>query len=130
MKYLEIISTLITPLGMIATIIIAFYEYNKFKKQKRKDIITKYLIDAWTKLESASNRSKLNEKQKLDIESSIGAIMLFGSEKQIQLAQKFCQEMSQGDGAELLPLLETLKTDLRKELQMPEQTVKYQALRF
>lgn len=130
----EIISAVITTFGTFISIFvgifIAFREYNKYTEQKRKDIITHYLIDAWTKLENASNRRPPNRQQKLDIESSIGAIMLFGSEKQIQLAQKFCQKMSQGDDAELLPLLETLKTDLRKELNIPAHTVPYIALRF
>ena len=130
MKCLEIISTLITPLGMIITTMTAFYEYNKFKKQKRKDIITKYLIDAWTKLENATNRSNLNEQQKLDAESSIGAIMLFGSKEQAILATKFCEEMKQEDGAEALDLLKKLREDLRKELNIPAHTVPYKSLRF
>lgn len=126
----EIISTLITPLGMIITIIIAFYEYNKFKKQKRKDIITNYLIGAWTKLENASNRIPPDRQQKLDIESSIGAIMLFGSEEQAILATELCEEMKRGVSANTLNLLNKLRDDLRKELNIPAHTVPYRALRF
>ena len=130
----EIISPVITTFGTVASIFtgifIALSEYNKYTEQKRKDIITQYLIDAWTKLANASHRRPTNKQHKLDIESSIAAIMLFGSEEQARLANEFCEEMKQRDSGDLSKLLEKLKDDLRKELNIPAHTVPYKELRF
>ena len=130
----EIISPVITTFGTVisicAGIFIALSEYNKYTEQKRKDVITQYLIDAWTKLANASHRIPPNEQQKLDIESSIAAIALFGSKEQAMLANEFCEEMDQGGPAEASDLLEKLREDLRKELNIPAHTVPYKALRF
>ena len=76
--------------------------------------MTKYLIDAWTKLEKGSNRE--NGEFKLDIEEAIAQILLFGTEHQIKLAREFSETIIEKGNASLNELLWILRDDLRKEL--------------
>ena len=75
-----------------------------------------YLINAWRSLESASNRE--NNDFLENFETSIADIQLFGTKKQIELAQKFAVELSENKSANNLDLLIDLRNDLRKELQL------------
>lgn len=83
-------------------------------ENKRRELRTKYLIEAFRRIEAASNRKE--EKDKRDFESAMADIQLFGTENQIQLAQDFMKEMADKSGALVDGMLEQLRKDLRREL--------------
>jgi len=88
----------------------------KSARDKKREVITEYLINAWRTLESASNRSDISYNVKL--ETAIADIQLLGTQKQIELAQQFAVQMSQTGRGDSLELLIQLREDLRKELKL------------
>jgi len=104
---------------------------NRDRINKQRDLKINYLIEAWRKLESASNReNKITSEQESDIESAIADIQLFGSKKQIVLARKFVEEFVKNKTAELNELLHELRQDLRKEINLEETTEKISHIRI
>ena len=107
-------------IGVLIIVIGWFVGYFLSKRQdainKRKEMRINYLINAWRSLESASNRE--NNDFLENFETSIADIQLFGTKKQIELAQKFAVELSENKSANNLDLLIDLRNDLRKELQL------------
>ena len=81
------------------------------KKEKRID----YLHDAYMKLERGSN-PVASHYSSADFESAVAQIQLYGTHKEIQLVNKFCESASRGDGDLLQDLLEDLRVELRNEL--------------
>lgn len=81
-----------------------------------RDRRIEYLIDAYRKLEFISNRPSLEDAA--PIEKAVADIQLFGSAKQVQLAQSFVSEFAATKSASLDTLLEELRKDLRAELQL------------
>lgn len=83
---------------------------------KKKEIRISYLIDAFRRIEDASQR-KDNEKL-LQLESAIADIQLFGTKNQVELSRKFAAEFANNHSADAMPLLHNLRDDLRKELNL------------
>jgi hypothetical protein len=80
---------------------------------KKRDLRIQYLIEAYRRLESATNRTNAATE---DLESAVADIQLFGSPKQIILVREFSTQFAAEGGAGLKELLESLRADLRKEL--------------
>lgn len=95
---------------------------------RKKEIRIKYLIDAWRLLESASNRK--NGELYKNIEVAISDIQLFGSKKQIELAQKIALNISETGQSDTLDLLIELRADLRKELNLESVENTFKFIRF
>ena len=91
----------------------------KEKENKRREIRLNYLIDAYQRLESASNRPfDPKSTYSRNIESAISDIQLFGSRKQSDLAQEFSKTYADAHDASVDDLLNELRNDLRKELDL------------
>lgn len=127
---------LLIPLLITSTLtIIGWYILYKLNQQrdrenKKKDQRINFLIDAWKKLEFASNRDISHEEFIENIEKPIAAIQLFGNENQIKIAQKFIDEVSEKGNAELNYLLEELRNDLREELHLEKTASNIKYIRF
>ena len=115
----------IVILGAVVTYFLAIYQNITFKK---KEVTIKYLIDAWGMLERASCRE--DNRYNTDIEIAIANIQLFGTTRQIELAQKFIEEMARNHSSSALELLNQLRKDLRKELKLEKPFVDMKFLRF
>ncbi|UYK79897.1 hypothetical protein NG829_16300 [Xanthomonas sacchari] len=85
---------------------------------RRRELIVGYLIDAYRKLEKSAS-AVAPEESWVGIESAIADIQLFGSTRQVHLAQKFAHEMSQDQTSFATTLLEELRHSLRRELELP-----------
>jgi hypothetical protein len=83
---------------------------------KRRDSRTQYLLDAYRRLESAANRREPNEEHKTALESSVADVQLLGSSQQVHLARQFALEFAGSGQASLDPLLEALRLELPREL--------------
>jgi len=108
---------LITAIFAIVGWFVAHYlSSNRERARKRHDLRVQYLIEAWRRLENASNRH--DDSRYDDLERAIADIQLFGSREQIELAQRFAEDFVKNGSASLDELLEDLRQDLRKELRL------------
>ena len=83
---------------------------------KRHEQRIGYLIEAYRRLESCTNR-----REKLDfakLESAIADVQLFGTVRQVQLVQSFMQEYAAKGETTLDAILQDLRRDLRMELNL------------
>ena len=83
---------------------------------KRRDLRVQYLIDAYRKLESVSNRDENSAEWAEKLESAIADIQLFGSARQVAMAKQFASEMAAESAASTDNLLSDLRKELRQEL--------------
>ena len=119
-----LVTSLITVVSWSA---IHFLSKQRDVLNKKKEIRIRYLIDAFRRLESASNKKVAINK---DLESVMADIQLFGSKKQIKLAQKFISEMAENQNSSTLELLESLRDVLREELMLDKVSDKFLFLRI
>jgi len=89
---------------------------NRDRANKRRDLRVQYLIEAWRRLENATGRS--DDSRSADLETAIADIQLFGSPRQIELAQKFANELASRRESNLDELLADLRQNLREELKL------------
>lgn len=120
-----IIQCIITVIGWIVVYIFAIRQNTQIKK---KEVTIEYLIQAWSKLEKASNRK--DNRYNTEIETAIADIQLFGTKRQIELAQQFAEEITRNKKSSTLELLVLLREDLRKELKLERVPRKFKFLRF
>ncbi len=120
-----IIQCIITVIGWIVVYIFAIRQNTQIKK---KEVTIEYLIQAWGKLEKASNRK--DNRYNTEIETAIADIQLFGTKRQIELAQQFAEEIARNKESSTLELLVLLREDLRKELKLERVPRKFKFLRF
>lgn len=120
-----IIQCIITVIGWIVVYIFAIRQNIQIKK---KEVTIEYLIQAWGKLEKASNRK--DNRYNTEIETAIADIQLFGTKRQIELAQQFAEEIARNKESSTLELLVLLREDLRKELKLERVPRKFKFLRF
>jgi hypothetical protein len=96
---------------------------------ERRKLRVTYLLEAYRKIESGSNRSDPNKIWPL-FESAIADIQLLGSPAQVELARRFAIDMAQNKTALLDPLVNDLRQTLREELELPEVREPVVYLRF
>jgi hypothetical protein len=84
--------------------------------ERRKLRIT-YLVEAYRRLESASNRDDMTSHW-VNFETAIADIQLFGSPHQVTLARQFARAFARDKTAPLDELIFDLRQSLRSELQL------------
>ena len=84
---------------------------------ERRKLRVNYLLDAYRKLENASNRGDASSQQ-ANLESAIGDIQLLGSPHQVKLARPFALGMASDGTAPLDELISDLRHSLRKKLHL------------
>ena len=82
---------------------------------ERRQMRIQYLLDAYRRLESASNRSGTNDDWS-KLESAVADVQLLGSARQVRLAREFAFSMAQDGTAPLNSLIDDLRASLRSEL--------------
>jgi len=105
------VAVLLTFSGWIANIWVS-------RREKRREVRVEILLSAYRCLDAHSNRPKLTPEEGRRFKSAITDVLLAGSARQIELAEEFSRSFADGAGATLSPLLEALRQDLRKELQL------------
>jgi hypothetical protein len=90
---------------------------NRDEANKRRDLRVQYLLEAYRKLENASNRQDLGEYAR-SLESALADVQLLGSERQVLLAHEFAVAMARDGTASLDPLIADLRAELRRELRL------------
>jgi len=87
---------------------------------KRRELTIQHLINAYTILTNdvAHREDSVDRWRKL--EKIVSDIQLFGSPEQVKLARKLAHEVANGDSFGLDPLINSLRKDLRKQLELVE----------
>lgn len=99
-------------------------------ENKKKDLRINYLIEAWKKLEYASNRN-INEEEFIEfMEKPIALIQLFGTNTQIKYAEQIANAIKVEGNANLNKILEDLRSDLRNELNIEKTDTKLLMIRY
>lgn len=95
---------------------------------KRRELRVQYLIEAYRRLEGASHRS--DARCRRELESAIADIQLFGSNRQVDRAHQFIESVAKDGFATYNPLLEQLRDELRRELNISQTTSEIKIFRF
>ena len=100
--------------GSVAGGIIGYFISSMLSfKEKRRELILAYLIEAYKALENAAHRDVGEE-----LEKAIGTIQLFGTVEQIELAKKFARNLAEHKNADYNDLIYDLRNSLRRELKL------------
>lgn len=108
-----LITSVVTMLGWF---ILHWFAKRRDIANKQKELRINYLIEAWRKLEYAANRKEFDKTECL--EKPIADIQLFGTKKQISLAIELATAIVENQDSNLTGLLEELRGNLRKELNL------------
>lgn len=92
-------------------------------------MIVGYLLDAYRKLERSAEAVEPADSWK-DMEAAVADIQIFGSAKQVVLAQKFASELASSQTASATTLLKELRQSLRAELKLEPVSQPIVHLRF
>ena len=111
--------TLLVPtvVAIVSWFVGSWLSVRRDRANKRRDLRVQYLIEAYRRLVTASNRDP-SPSQFVDLESAVDDIQLFGTPKQVAAAQEFARKMAQHHEASLGGLLADVRADLRKELKL------------
>lgn len=82
-------------------------------EDKKREVVVQHLIEAWRAIADSAYRDNSGNSH---LEKAIMDIQLFGTEEQVKLAQEFALALAEGDGADAMPLVRSLRDSLRKEL--------------
>ena len=128
---LKLLITLLIPtvVAVASWFVGSWLSVRRDLSSKRRDTRVDYLIEAYRRLESGSNRTP-TPSSRAAIESAIADVQLFGSAKQVAAAQEFGRLMAESGEASLDALLIDLRNDLRSELQLEPVTGRLKFIRF
>ncbi len=115
------LAPLLGPLIAASVAVIGWYMAHRFntardRTNKRNDMITQYLLEAYRRLEMAANREDKTEEQAIAFESAIADIQLLGSHAQISKTIQYLHAHASSKGGTIDQVLCLLRNDLRKEL--------------
>jgi len=89
------------------------------RRATRRNMRISYLLDAYRRLERASNRPLTPETTR-ELEAAVADVMLLGSQQQAKLAHQLSSSFAAEHVANTQPLLLDLRMSLRKELLLGE----------
>jgi len=117
------LAPLLGPLIAAAVAVLGWYMAHRLNKardrtNKRHDMITQYLLEAYRRLEMAANREDKTEEQAVAFESAIADIQLLGSQTQITATIQYLRAHASASGGTIDQVLCLLRDDLRKELRL------------
>jgi hypothetical protein len=96
---------------------------------KKRDLRTKYLIDAYRDIAASSNRGS-DPQLHLNLENAVQDVQLLGNRSQLDALGRSI-EVSRGEGGlDFSELLEKLRAELRTELNLEPETRKILFLRM
>ena len=122
-SYVDTIIKAITTVPTWIILIVGWFVGNYFSTKraevnKRRDLSTKFLIDAYRTLTIKISGRKPSTERNSEFENLIADIQLFGSEEQVNLVKELVNTVATGSDADLDPLINSLRKSLRKELSL------------
>ena len=118
-SWIKILSTVL--LALIGWFIVHYLSSKRDRNNKKRDLRTNYLIEAYRNIEKAcGHKDYLPAALNRTIESAIADVQLFGTKQQIELARQFTDEMNKNSFADPRGLLVNLRSELRRELNLEQ----------
>ena len=111
-----LVTTIVVILGWFA---VHWLSAQRDNDNKRRDMRIGYLLEAYRRLDSASNRP-ITFDRALRIESACSDIQLLGTNRQIELVQACLQELANTGGVSFSEVLDDLRRELRRQLKLEE----------
>lgn len=113
--------TFVTVLVPILTLILgAVASYLVSTRQGDRDLRTRqrieYLLSAYRTIEGATNRARLSDAERRDLERAVADVNLLGSLQQQQAIQRAQETMAATNSGNFNEVLELLRRDLRRYL--------------
>jgi hypothetical protein len=112
-----ITATITAVVVIIGWYVAHFLAGRRDQANKRRDLRVEYLIEAYRRLEFAGNRP-LAEDVAPELEKAVADFQLFGTERQVELAQAFAVGFAKQRAYPIDSLLNELRQELRKELKL------------
>ena len=126
--YLKLALTV--ALAVIGWIVAHRVTADRDRKNKRREISLEHLVNAYRILTNEVTHRDLNTKRTESLENILSDIQLFGSLDQVELAKELAVQVAEGRGFELDPLINSLRDDLRFQLQLEVVVGNVKWLRF
>lgn len=115
--------------ALVAVFLAGWISRRESLDQRRSEKRIDTLIEAFRKLDQASNRRIGNDEIGRMVESAISDVILLGNEDEVRAAIQFANEFARDGSADLTKLLRVLRASLRRELDL-EQIDDYASLRI
>lgn len=95
-----------------------YFTSKRDRSSKKRELVIQHLVNAYSILTNeVSHRNQSNERSN-KLEQIITEIQLFGSPEQVALAKTLANDVAAGLEFELDPLINSLRTDLRQQLEL------------
>lgn len=109
--------------GTLAVIVgwpvVHFFNLRREIAAEKRKLRVSYLLEAYRKLENSAHRPlHAGSEHTQAIESAIADIQLLGTPQQVGLAQEFALGFARDGTASLDPILQSLRGNLRRELDL------------
>jgi hypothetical protein len=128
LDYFKILATV--SLAVIGWLIAHYFTSKRDLINKKREITIEHLISAYRILTNEIAHREPNETRSHALETILSDIQMFGSLEQISLAKELANEVAEGKVFELDPLINSLRTDLRNQLDLKPVEGNIQWLRF
>ena len=114
----DMITPIISFFAALAGGLVAhFLSMKRERASKRRELVTKHLLEIWPILHTIAFSRDPLELQKFT--KVVADIQLFGSEEMILMVKEVTDEWSKGGTPNILPLVVKLRDSLRDELGLP-----------
>ncbi|KLE08579.1 hypothetical protein [Aliarcobacter butzleri] len=116
-EYLKIVLSVI--IAVIGWIIAHYFTSKRDVSNKKREIRLNYLIEVYLILTNdLTERGNIDSKKAEIIEKIISQVQLLGSKKQVELVKTLADSIGKGEIIEYDTLINSLRDDLRKELEL------------
>jgi hypothetical protein len=107
-----------TAVAIVSWFVGSWLSVRRDRANKRRDLRLQFLIEAYRRLATATNRKETDAAYFSGLDSALVDVQLFGREDQIAAAQEFAKLLAERREAQLDKLLSILRNDLRRELKL------------
>ncbi|MCG3678015.1 hypothetical protein L5F07_01970 [Aliarcobacter butzleri] len=116
-EYLKIVLSVI--IAVIGWIVAHYFTSKRDVSNKKREIRLNYLIEVYLILTNdLTERGNIDSKKAEIIEKIISQVQLLGSKKQVELVKTLADSIGKGEIIEYDTLINSLRDDLRKELEL------------
>lgn len=126
--YLTITVTI--ALAVLGWIVGHFFTTRRDRMTKRRDLTIGHLINAYRVLTNDISHRPNTKERSIKLENILSDIQLFGSIEQIKMARDLADVVASRESFELDPLINSLRDDLRKQLELKQVNGNVKWLRF
>lgn len=114
--YIKIVVTV--SIAVAGWSIAHYFTVKRDVSSKRRELVTQHLIEAYQILTNDISHRELTKEREEKLENMLTQIQLFGSIEQIRLAKELIDGLANKKSFELDPLINNLRDDLRKQLNL------------